>query len=297
MIHVTLVRTDIHDMLLAQMMNALSPAERARAARFRTAADRRRHVVARTVLKSLLAEQLDVQAQDVQLSVGAYGKPVLVRHGYDAHLQYGARASMPNAAPAHLSSVHTFDALHFNLSHSGDLALIALAPVPVGIDLERDTPADANALVQAWFTPAEQGRLARGDDDFLSLWTAREAVLKAVGTGLSADPAAFSLPSQKSTTMQSASGLPQFEPVQIPAASAGSEFQGYIVAALALDAAQANAHAAIPPTLIAPYRAAIALRGAALPVQLHYADAARFSPRVTLDALAPASADAMCVLS
>ncbi len=232
-VHVTLVRIDIDDALLAQMIDALSPSEQARAARFRRLEDRRRHVVARTVLKGLLAERLGGDACDVQFVSGPYGKPMLASN-----------------------------ALHFNLSHSGDLALIALAPRPVGIDLERDTPADAQALAQAWFTPAEQARLAQGNDDFLTLWTAREAVLKAMGTGLSGEP----------------------------------DLDHYTCVRLDLGAALTEpGMQAIPRALSRDYRAAIAASGAMLPVQLLSTDATRFAPRVTLDALAPASRDALCL--
>jgi len=268
-VHVTLVRTDIGDASLAQMIAALSPSEQARAARFRQLEDRRRHVVARTVLKGLLAERLGGEAGDVRLVTGAHGKPMLVGDAYEDQTMHGARcmsASMqrtPSSGSASgLMAEAVSPALHFNLSHSGDLALIALAPVPVGVDLERDAPADAQALAQAWFTPAEQARLARGDDDFLSLWTAREAVLKAMGTGLSGEP----------------------------------DFDQYACVRLDLGMALTEPGTPpIPPSLSHGYRAALAVSGVALPVQLTGTDATRFAPRVTLDALASASRDALCL--
>ena len=268
-VHVTLVRTDVDDVLLAQMTAALSPSEQTRVTRFRRVEDRRRHVVARTVLKGLLAERLGGKASDVRLETGAHGKPMLAADGYDDQPTRDARrmiGAMQRTSSSGSDSNRLVQAvragLHFNLSHSGDLALIALAPVPVGVDLERDTPLDAQALAQAWFTPAEQGRLACGDDDFLSLWTAREAVLKAMGTGLSGEP----------------------------------DFARYACIQLDLGAAlNMPGTQPIPPSLSRGYRAALALYGAALPVQLTSTDATRFAPRVTLDALAPASRDALCL--
>jgi len=268
-VHVTLVRTDIDDASLAQMIAALSPSEQARAARFRQLEDRRRHVVARTVLKGLLAERLGGKASDVQLVAGAHGKPMLAADGDDDQPMRAAQsvsASMqwtPSRRSDSDRLVQTVcPGLHFNLSHSGDLALIALATVPVGVDLERDAPADAQALAQIWFTPAEQARLARGDDDFLSLWTAREAVLKAMGTGLSGEP----------------------------------DFDQYACVRLDLGMAQTEPGTPpIPPSLSHGYRAALAVSGVALPVQLTGTDATRFAPRVTLDALASASRDALCL--
>jgi len=269
MVHVTLVRTDIDHASLARMIDALSPSEQARAARFRQLEDRRRHVVARTVLKRLLAERLGGKACDVMLVTGAHGKPMLAADGYEDQTAHGAQrmsAAMQrtpsNGSDANRLLQDVRPSLHFNLSHSGDLALIALAPVPVGVDLERDTPADAQALAQAWFTPAEQARLAQGDDDFLSLWTAREAVLKARGTGLSGEP----------------------------------DFKHYACVQLDLGAVLTEPGTqAIPPSLSRGYRAALAVFGTALPVQLTSTDVTRFVPRVTLDALAPASRDALCL--
>jgi 4'-phosphopantetheinyl transferase len=225
MIHVTLVRTDIDDALLARLEAMLTSAEQARAARYRQVADRRRHVVARAALKALLAERLGVDMPEVRLAAGPFGKPVLAAR----HDEFDTPTSVADAAP------------HFNLSHSGDLALIALAPVPVGIDIERDMPADAPALAQAWFTPAEQARLAGGQTDFLDVWTAREAVLKAMGTGLSGEP----------------------------------------------DVAR---HAVASLEVAAPYRAAVAVRGAMLPRTITCLDANDIAARGTLRAAARAGA-------
>jgi 4'-phosphopantetheinyl transferase len=264
MIHTFLVRTDIDDTLLARLTALLSPAEQARALRFRQAADRRRHVVARATVKTLLTDRLarkdrgQTSISDLQFDIGPHGKPALPAGSVDAS----------TAAP-----------LHFNLSHSGDLALIAIAPVPVGIDLERDAPPDADALARTWFTPAEQVRLQRGEADFLTLWTAREAVLKAAGTGLSADPLAFSVPAL------SGAG---FDPVRT--AAGHGTFARYRVARLDLR----DACPALPPAFLAPYRAAVALCGDAMPVQLHHFDAAGVARRVTLRAVAPARVDALC---
>jgi phosphopantetheinyl transferase len=255
-VHVTLIRTDIDDAVLAQMIDALSPSEQARAARFRQVGDRRRHVVARTVLKGLLAERLACHVSTIRLVQGAHGKPML------DPAEHGHREAPPICLPSGTAGQRASVALHFNLSHSGDLALIALSPVPAGIDLERDTPADAHALAQAWFTPAEQARLAGGEDDFLTLWTAREAVLKAMGTGLS--------------------GIPDFNHYACLRLDLGS--------ALTEPGTQA-----IPQALSRGYRAALAVSGAARPLKLISTDVTRFAPRVTLDALAPASRDALCL--
>ena len=67
----------------------------------------------------------------------------------------------------------------FSLSHSGTLAVIALADVPVGADAEKDRPVGEAVRLRA-LTGAE-----RADSrDFLYFWTRKEAALKCLGTGV-----------------------------------------------------------------------------------------------------------------
>ena len=67
----------------------------------------------------------------------------------------------------------------FSLSHSGTLAVIALADVPVGADAEKDRPVGDAVRLRA-LTGAE-----RADSrDFLFFWTRKEAALKCLGTGV-----------------------------------------------------------------------------------------------------------------
>ena len=68
----------------------------------------------------------------------------------------------------------------FSLSHSGALAVIALADVPVGADAEQDRPT-GEALRLRVLTEAERADASR---DLLFFWTRKEAALKCLGTGL-----------------------------------------------------------------------------------------------------------------
>lgn len=76
--------------------------------------------------------------------------------------------------------------VQFSLSHSGGYALLAVSDSDVGADLERIRPAPERVAARV-FTPDEQRWLA-GDDDydtrFFTLWTLKEALLKACGRGL-----------------------------------------------------------------------------------------------------------------
>jgi 4'-phosphopantetheinyl transferase len=77
---------------------------------------------------------------------------------------------------------------HFNLSHCGDHAVLAVAENPVGVDIEALRP--VSDLWKHVLTEAERDRFlrmpaARRTAAFFSCWTRKEAVLKAIGTGLS----------------------------------------------------------------------------------------------------------------
>ncbi len=77
---------------------------------------------------------------------------------------------------------------HFNLSHSGALAMIAVsASTPVGVDLERPARRSRADLVRRVCSTAEQAHVAAAADPdaaFIRLWVRKEAVLKASGEGL-----------------------------------------------------------------------------------------------------------------
>jgi 4'-phosphopantetheinyl transferase len=146
----------------------LSPDETARAARFHFPVDRRRYVVARAALRLLLALHLDRPAQAIQFTYGLHGKPVLS----------GTEGGRP----------------HFNLTHSGDLAVMAVTSLgPVGVDVEVCRPVSDFRELAARFFAAEERALLESLDDRVALeafflcWTRKEAVLKALGTGLSTD--------------------------------------------------------------------------------------------------------------
>lgn len=148
----------------------LHESEHARAARFHFAADRERWMRCRAVLRLALSERLGVPAPDIRFCTGENGKPAL-------ETDQG-----PEIAP------------HFNLSHSGPLMALALGNIPVGVDIERWVRDLAAGEVSAHaFRPEEhQAIVAHRDPQqhFLELWTAKEAVMKCTGHGLSLPPSA-----------------------------------------------------------------------------------------------------------
>ncbi|MEU1012597.1 4'-phosphopantetheinyl transferase superfamily protein [Streptomyces sp. NPDC005890] len=79
--------------------------------------------------------------------------------------------------------------MHFSLSHSGDVALLALAGVPVGVDVEAVPEPQAVTDLLAVLHPREADELrslreAQRPDALARVWSRKEAYLKGTGEGL-----------------------------------------------------------------------------------------------------------------
>lgn len=146
----------------------LSGDERVRAARFAFDRDRQRFVLSHALLRLLLSRYTHMHARQIHFATGPHGKPAISGAG---------AASQP---------------IQFSLSHSGPIALVAVARgLAVGVDVEvRKADVDALKLAQRFFAPRESQLItaAEGDDRarmFYRLWAAKEAYLKGKGVGLS----------------------------------------------------------------------------------------------------------------
>lgn len=149
---------------LAAAAASLSPDERARVARLRLPAHRDAFVAARIFLRQVLARCLGTDAAALRFGTTAHGKPYLVE----------------TSAP-----------LHFNLAHSGSVALLAVAVnVAVGVDVERvRINLDLDGIARRFFRPEESAALdalpaAQRTEAFFAVWTRKEALLKALGKGI-----------------------------------------------------------------------------------------------------------------
>ena len=80
----------------------------------------------------------------------------------------------------------------FSLSHSGQLAVLAVSDAPVGIDVEKPRPV-RDTVARRYFREDELAWMAGDEKRFFHLWTRKEAVLKCCGRGLSLSPAEFSV--------------------------------------------------------------------------------------------------------
>lgn len=174
-VHVSYWITDLIDeQIVSGLERDLSLEEVARASRFRFASDRRDFVAAHSLLRQALSRFGNRRPREWTLQPGRHGKPALSHaHGTD---------------------------LVFNLSHTRGLVACAIARLTaVGIDVEQvNRSSDVQGISARYFSEDEQQMLAAcpsevRSDRFTELWTLKEAVVKAVGTGMpsSLDRASF----------------------------------------------------------------------------------------------------------
>lgn len=154
------------DVSLDAAFAVLSEMEIARARRFKFDHLTDRYIRGRGGLRLALGAALGADPHDLQIEEGPYGKPYIPGNP-----------------------------VHFNLSHSTDMAALALnLDAPIGIDIEYNTRArDTDGLAPRVFTPRECQALSQLDDAarttrFFSYWTAKEARMKLTGQGMHLAP-------------------------------------------------------------------------------------------------------------
>jgi len=144
--------------------DTLSNAEQARVKRYRSREAAERYVITRSLVRVVLARRLGREARRIEVSRTDSGKPVVT------------------------------GGVHFNVSHSGDLILMAMSDdCDVGVDVERRREIErVGQLTQRWLTAGERAEVERlagtglsPSDAFLRTWTLKEARLKAIGVGIS----------------------------------------------------------------------------------------------------------------
>jgi 4'-phosphopantetheinyl transferase len=166
-VHVWRMSLGLPSSQVETLRQTLAPDELSRASRFRFEKERRRFIVARGMLRRILGRYLGVDPGQLGFSYTDYGKPALIS------------PSRPQT-------------LNFNLSHSHQLALIAITDQrQVGIDVEHVRPIpDLEDLAQRFFSAQENAALQALPEEeklrgFFNCWTRKEAYIKARGEGLS----------------------------------------------------------------------------------------------------------------
>ena len=146
----------------------LSQDERQRATSYKHIKHQNSFIYRRCVLRFLMGRYLDCKPESLQFSLNPFGKPAL-----------------------HRPYVQGFE---FSVSQTDGLAILAFAwDCRVGVDVEKlASDVDIHGVGQTVFSDYEKAAVNASTHDasstFLTIWTRKEALLKAVGTGLSGQP-------------------------------------------------------------------------------------------------------------
>ncbi len=155
------------------LLQLVTPYRREKVLRYTLHNDRLRCLAAGLLLKNVLGI-----TNDSEIGYGPQGKPFLVNHKTE-----------------------------FNLSHGGNYVILVTDNNPVGVDIEKIESFD-ESVAHRCFTADECATLfaekdiAKQQELFYTLWTGKEAIMKATGLGLSFDPQSFSLHSQTDWQLQ-----------------------------------------------------------------------------------------------
>jgi 4'-phosphopantetheinyl transferase len=169
-VHVWHIDLTSQEKAINGLSSLLDEDERSRVARFIVPKPRIQFILSRACLRITLGRYLQIEPREVKFHAADHGKPELTGQS----------------------------GLHFNLSHTDGSAAIAVTKVgPVGVDVERIREnLEPLALGARFFSQQESEWLQSQPDDqhfaaFFACWTAKEAYVKACGSGLSAPLAAF----------------------------------------------------------------------------------------------------------
>ena len=146
----------------------LSKEEREQERRFFFADDQRRYLVTRALMRTVLSRFVAVDPHEWQFTTNHWGKPAIA------------------------NAVEMTTDLQFNISHTRGLIALALTGgETVGVDVENVAARKGAALIgEHYFTEKEARELRSLDgmaqeERFFTLWTLKEAYIKARGHGLS----------------------------------------------------------------------------------------------------------------
>lgn len=162
-VHLWSLELAAHPEEIARLGDLLAADERERAARYHFDRHRRRYIVGQGALRVLLGRYASLDPAALSFTYGPRGKPSLVEE----------------------------PELHFNVSHSHERAVVAVARHgPLGVDIERRRELeDADSIAKRFFSAAEAAAYLEVPAErrlraFFDCWTRKEAFVKALGEGL-----------------------------------------------------------------------------------------------------------------
>lgn len=138
----------------------LSPDELERFNRYKSPRDQKSFLVTRGILREVLSLYTYFSPEKIQFQYGHHGKPSLKENG-----------------------------LQFNISHSDNMAVFALANTNIGIDIQKKKAPINDAVAKRFFTENEFELLISLNEDekikkFYELWSEKEATIKLFGEGI-----------------------------------------------------------------------------------------------------------------
>jgi 4'-phosphopantetheinyl transferase len=161
-VHLRAIRATAPPAVVDRFAAVLVPRERDHSAKYRFDHLRVRYILATGALRIMLGRYLHLAPDRVQFRYGSKGKPSLAEASHQ-----------------------------FNMSHSGELALFGFTlECELGVDIERMRPVDDMfGIAKGAFCPEETAELHAlpvqlRQKGFFSLWTRKEAYIKAIGMGL-----------------------------------------------------------------------------------------------------------------
>lgn len=151
--HIFKIDISIYDKIENQYKGILIDEEIKQSTRFKQEDDRKRYIIGKFFLRQILSKILSMKPSDLIFSYFLNHKPYLSEQ-------------------------------EFNISHSGQLIIIAISPFAVGVDVEFINPTfDFQTVLNRCFRTTEQTHIKSGID-FYTFWTRKEALLKATGEGI-----------------------------------------------------------------------------------------------------------------
>jgi 4'-phosphopantetheinyl transferase len=165
-IHLWRADLSLPDRSIQQLNQILSTDERIRAERFHFEKDRKKFIIGVGILRTIMGCYIGVEPSELRFCYGKHGKPGL-------------------------SDAFGNKKIHFNMSHSEDLALYGFTrdhEIGVDIELIRDIP-EMDKIAEQFFSKKENDVFRSLPDSkkkevFFNCWTRKEAFIKAIGDGL-----------------------------------------------------------------------------------------------------------------
>jgi len=150
--------------MLESLLRIMPQSEINIASRFYHTSDKNRFIIRRGALRTILANYLAIEPQDIEFGIGDNKKPYL------------KNSDNKN--------------LHYNISHSGDWILLAISDQAIGADTEQIIKDyHFQDVLPDNFSEAETSFInqTKSVERFFTLWTRKEALTKATGKGLDDD--------------------------------------------------------------------------------------------------------------